>query len=81
MVTWNTNVPYGDTTGYVDESYFNSEIGYLSCYFCWITNVAQMRHRRICANRRDEWKPSSTSSEVSSSNAYESEELTVMYSA
>ena len=32
MVTWNTNVPYEDTTGYVDESYFDSEIGYLSCY-------------------------------------------------
>ena len=28
----NTNVPYGDTTGYVDESYFDSETGYLSCY-------------------------------------------------
>ena len=32
MVTWNTNVPYEDTTGYVDKSYFDSEIGYLSCY-------------------------------------------------
>ena len=32
MVMWNTNVPYKDTTGYVDKSYFDSEIGYLSCY-------------------------------------------------
>ena len=32
MVTWNNNVPYEDTTSYVDESYFDSEIGYLSCY-------------------------------------------------
>ena len=32
MVMWNTNVPYEDTTSYVDESYFDSEIGYLSCY-------------------------------------------------
>ena len=32
MVTWNANVPYEDTTGYVDEFYFDSEIEYLSCY-------------------------------------------------
>ena len=32
MVMWNTNVPYEDTTSYIDESYFDSEIGYLSCY-------------------------------------------------
>ena len=32
MVTWDTNVPYEDTTGYIDKSYFDSEIGYLSCY-------------------------------------------------
>ena len=32
MVTWNTNVPCEDTINYVDEMYFDSEIGYLSCY-------------------------------------------------
>ena len=32
MVTWNTNVPHEDTTGYIDKSYFDSEMGYLSCY-------------------------------------------------
>ena len=32
MVTCNANVPYEDTTGYVDEFYFDSEIEYLSCY-------------------------------------------------
>ena len=32
MAIWNANVPYEDTTGYIDESYFDSEIGYLSCY-------------------------------------------------
>ena len=32
MVTWDTNVPYEDTTNYVDESYFDSKIEYLSCY-------------------------------------------------
>ena len=36
MVTWDTNAPNEDTTGYVDESYFDSEIGYLSCYVATI---------------------------------------------
>ena len=36
MVTWDTNVPYGDTTGYVDESYFDSETGYPPCYIAAI---------------------------------------------
>ena len=30
MVSWNSNVPFEDMTGYVDGSYFDSEIGYLS---------------------------------------------------
>ena len=32
MVSWNSNVPFNDTTGYVDETYFDSENGYSSCY-------------------------------------------------
>ena len=32
MVSWNSNVPFDDTTGYVDEMYFDSENGYSSCY-------------------------------------------------
>ena len=32
MVSWNSNVPLDDETGYVDETYFDSENGYSSCY-------------------------------------------------
>ena len=32
MVSWNSNVPFDNTTGYVDETYFDSENGYSSCY-------------------------------------------------
>ena len=64
MVTW-PGIPIGDmeyqctTRGYNQPQIscceeYNSEIGYLSCYFCWITNDAQMRHRRICVSCRDE---------------------------
>ena len=47
MVTWDTNVPYGNTTGYVNKSYFDSEIGYLSCY------VAAIRGNPD--QRKDKW--------------------------
>ena len=32
MVSWNSNVPFDDETGYVDKMYFNSKNGYSSCY-------------------------------------------------
>ena len=32
MVSWNSNVPFDDTTGYVDETYFDSKHGYSLCY-------------------------------------------------
>ena len=32
MVSWNPNIPFGDTTSYVDKTYFDSKNGYSSCY-------------------------------------------------
>ena len=43
MVTWNTNIPYEDTTGYVGGSCFDSEIGYLSCY-----TVRSSKPQKLC---------------------------------
>ena len=55
MVTWNTNVPYEDTTGYVDESYFDSEIGYLSCYTAVMRgNPYQHKDRWMVDSRRSD---------------------------
>ena len=32
MVSWNPNVPFNNTTGYVDETYIDSKNEYSSCY-------------------------------------------------
>ena len=43
MISWNSNVPFDDKTGYVDETYFDIKNGYSSCYV--VTNSTKHKDK------------------------------------